>query len=217
MSQSRGLFLDLDGTLADSLGVMRAVYGRFLEGFSRPASDGEFASLNGPPLAEVVRRLAATHGLERPLDDLLAAYRRLIVEAYDSVAPMPGAMEVLEAARRHAWTVGVVTSNGRETVRGWLARAGLAPLVEIAVTGEDVVHGKPAPDPYRVALQRGRCEAGASIAVEDSPQGARAAVAAGLRTFGLGASTGAAGWPDGVLGIARLTQLLPHLEGDDRV
>lgn len=217
MSQSRGLFLDLDGTLADSLGVMRAVYGRFLGGFSRPASDAEFASLNGPPLPEVVRRLAATHGLDRPFDDLLAAYRRLIVEAYDAVAPMPGAEEVLEAARRHAWTVGVVTSNGSETVRDWLARVGLAPLVEIVVTGEDVVHGKPAPDPYRTALQRGRCDAAASIAVEDSPQGARAAVAAGLRTFGLGASAGAAGWPDGVLGITRLTQLLPHLEGDARV
>lgn len=210
MSQSRGLFLDLDGTLADSLGVMRGVYGRFLAERSRPASDTEFSSLNGPPLAEVVRRLAATHSLVEPLGDLLAAYRRLIVDAYDAVRPMPGAAEIVETARRHGWIVGVVTSNGRDIVGRWLAHAGLAAGVDVLVAGEDVVHGKPAPDPYRLAVKRGECRVSSSIAVEDSPQGAQAAVAAGLRTFGVAANGTL--WPDGVRIIAGLTQLVPYLE-----
>lgn len=217
MSQSRGLFLDLDGTLADSLNVMRAVYERFLKSYARRGGDAEFDSLNGPPLPEVVRRLAATHGLVEPFDDLLAVYRGLVVDAYDAVQPMPGAVEVVETARRQGWIVGVVTSNGRDAARRWLARTGLASGVDVLVTGEDVVRGKPAPDPYRTALQKGGCAAARSIAVEDSAQGARAAVAAGLRTFGLGIS-GANAWPDGVQAIAGLAQLLPIVEiiEDDR-
>jgi phosphoglycolate phosphatase-like HAD superfamily hydrolase len=38
----RGLFVDLDGTLADSLGLLRKVYFRFMEKFGRKGSDSEF-------------------------------------------------------------------------------------------------------------------------------------------------------------------------------
>lgn len=219
MSQSRGLFLDLDGTLADSLGVMRAVYGRFLDGFSRPASDAEFSALNGPPLPEVVRLLSVAHGLGQPLAGLLATYRRLIDDAYDGVEPMPGAAEVLEAARRHGWIVGVVTSNGRDVTRRWLARTGFAPGVDVVVTAEDVVHGKPAPDPYRFAVKAGGCRASSSMAAEDSPQGAQAAVAAGLRTFGIEANAANVRtvWPDGVQVIADLACLISYVEEDRHV
>src|SRR5688572_8005467 len=65
--QGRGkvpaLLLDFDGTLADSLGVMRSVYDQFLLSHDKEPSDAEFESLNGPPLFEVVRRLKCTHGL----------------------------------------------------------------------------------------------------------------------------------------------------------
>ena len=118
------------------------------------------------------------------------------------------------AARRHGWIVGVVTSSQRDIVRRWLERTGLAGAVDVLVAAEDVARGKPAPDPYRLALQRGACAAATSIAVEDSPQGTRAAIAAGLRTFGVGtpAPDGRAAWPEGVEVIAGLAQLVAVIE-----
>src|SRR5271166_2066937 len=53
----RGLFLDLDGTLADSLGVLRRVYFCFLREFNQEGSDAEFDRLNGPKLSEIVGAL----------------------------------------------------------------------------------------------------------------------------------------------------------------
>jgi len=207
-----GLFLDLDGTLADSLGVMRGVYQRFLEKHSRLASDAEFAALNGPPLSVVIKRLAAAHDLEGTPEGLVAEYGRLIDESYDAVSPSPGAEKLLEMARGNGWVVGVVTSNDGRRTRQWLDRTGLKNLVDVLVVGEDVTNGKPAPDPYLLALKRGRCLASHSIAVEDSAEGAEAAVAAGLRTFGYaGDPERPFTWPDGVdpiTGLAQITSLV---------
>ena len=178
----RGLFIDLDGTLADSLPVMRAVYGRFLDRFGKPATDAEFARLNGPPLAEIVADLARTHAIEGTQGSLLETYWSLIEDAYRGVRPTPGAVELLQAARTAGARVGVVTSSASGLTGRWLRRVGLDGLVDVVVGGNDVQRGKPDPEPYRCAMERAGCAAADSLAVEDSATGARSAVAAGMPT-----------------------------------
>jgi HAD superfamily hydrolase (TIGR01509 family) len=177
------LLVDLDGTLADSLGVMRLVYDQFLEGFGVAGSPDEFASLNGPPTAEVVRALQDTHGLPGSHDVLLTAYLDLVDEAYRGVVASPGADALLAAARRSGWRTGVVTSSTSALARSWLRTAGLSDLVDEVVGGEMVTRGKPDPEPYVRALRALSAGAAGSVAVEDSPAGVAAALCAGLRTF----------------------------------
>jgi HAD superfamily hydrolase (TIGR01509 family) len=203
---NRALLLDLDGTLADSLSLMRLVYGRFLEEHHAAPTDAEFARLNGPPLAQVVRLLAEMHQLQEDPAELLARYHRLIDEAYLEVSPAPGARTLLEHARASGYTVGVVTSNSARRTRAWLERAGLSRLIDVLVAEEDVLRGKPNPEPYLMAADRAGCPAAASVAVEDSPQGAAAARGAGMRTFVVGHQAGAQ-WPEGVERIASLDDL----------
>lgn len=179
----RGLFLDLDGTLADSLGVLRQVYFRFLEKFGTVGSDLEFGELNGPNLREIVSILRTRHGLAVPAEDLLVTYNHLIDEAYRNVSPLPGALDLLETAAKKRWTLVLVTSNFHSRAQAWLAGHGFSSLLQMLVSSEEVRRGKPFPDLYECALSRSGCVAADSIAVEDSPQGAQAAVSAGLRTF----------------------------------
>jgi HAD superfamily hydrolase (TIGR01509 family) len=179
----RGLFLDLDGTLADSLGVLRRVYFRFLKKFGRTGSDLEFRELNGPNLGEIVSILRTRHGLPAQTDDLLAIYNQLIDDAYRDVLPLPGALELLETAAKKGWTLVLVTSNLRARAQAWLAGHGFSTLLQMLISSEEVKRGKPFPDLYQHALSRSGCVVADSIAVEDSPQGAQAALSAGLRTF----------------------------------
>jgi HAD superfamily hydrolase (TIGR01509 family) len=53
------------------------------------------------------------------------------------------------------------------------------------VTGDDVAHGKPHPEPYLEAARRLGVDPADCIALEDSPTGVRSAVAAGCVTFGI--------------------------------
>jgi HAD superfamily hydrolase (TIGR01509 family) len=211
-TSGRALLLDLDGTLADSLAVMRLVYGRFLDSLGRAATDAEFARLNGPPLADVVRLLKQAHRLPQPVEELLTRYRDLIDRAYLEVRPAAGARALLEHARKLGYTVAVVTSNSAGRARDWLERVELGRLVDVLVAEEDVTRGKPAPDPYLLATARTGCTAAASIAVEDSPQGARAARDAGLRTFVLAPDpVSGPTWPAGAEPIPSLSDLAGHL------
>lgn len=185
-SGSRALLLDLDGTLAASLDVVRHAYEAFVRRSGVAPTAEEFDELNGPPLAEVVRHLKDTHGLAGDEHDLLVAYRALLDERYLDVLPSDGARALLERAREAGWHAGVVTSSSRTLTETWLSRVDLDGLVDLIVSADDVTSGKPDPEPYLLALERCRCAPDDAVAVEDSVQGAAAARAAGIRTFLLG-------------------------------
>lgn len=210
---SRGLLLDLDGVLCDSLPALRAAYLNFLAGHGAQGTDAEFDSLNGPPLAEVVRRLAQAHRLPGRPETLLALFKSKVGEAHAAAAPAHGARDVLAQARRLGWRIAVVTSAPGQSAKAWIRRSGLDPFVETLVHGEAVGRGKPDPEPYLTAAARLGCVPGACLAVEDSEQGAQAALASGAATFFLGPRIPAAiaGHPRLAGRLARFSDLAPLL------
>jgi HAD superfamily hydrolase (TIGR01509 family) len=183
VTEKHALLLDLDGTLADSLRVLRDVYDRFLALFGHVGDDAEFNALNGPPLAEVVRALKERRSLGPQLEDLLDTYRGLLEQAYAAVPPALGAEGLLRNARSAGWATVVVTSAPSTLARTWLRAAGIDDLVDAIVGGEMVARGKPHPDPYLAALHAVGASADRSLAIEDSRQGVAAAVAAGVPTL----------------------------------
>lgn len=207
---TRALLLDLDGTLARSVGVLVQVYRQFLEVRNRPATDAEFARLNGPSLREVVSILKENHQLDGAVDDLLAAYKTLVRDVYDSVEPNAGARELMEEARALDWKVCIVTSNTRDIAERWLKRVQLDQYVTDMVTGEAVTKSKPDPEIYSMALQRCAAAARDAIAVEDAPLGAASALGAGVETYVLSdTNIEPSSWPAAVHTIAVLQDVLP--------
>ena len=204
-----GLFLDLDGTLADSLSVMRGVYDRFLAEFERIGSTEEFDQLNGPGLLDVLAILKRNHNLELSSDKLLDIYKAYLRDAYAIVSPNKGARELIGVAVEEGWVVNVVSSNVSETVVAWLKKVELADSITVIATSDIVSRGKPAPDLYVKALRDSGCAVDISLAVEDTVTGVRSAIGAGLRTFALvNESSRKTIWPEGVETITRLDQLL---------
>ena len=207
MAQS-GLFLDLDGTLADSLSVMREVYDRFLADFGRTGSTDEFDRINGPSLLDVLAILKRNHGLVLSADKLLYTYKVYLRDAYAHVSPNKGARELIGVAIDEGWAVNVVSSNVSETVVAWLKKVELADSITVVATSDTVSRGKPAPDLYVKALRDSGCAADVSLAVEDTVTGVRSAVGAGLRTFALvRKDSRQIDWPEGVETITGLDQL----------
>jgi len=184
----RGLFLDLDGTLADSLPVLQGVYRSFLGHFGIQGNDAEFQKINGPPLRQVVSILREARALDEPLEVLYELYLSLLVDAHHAVRPAAGAEAVLALAKQRGWVVTVVTSSPSAQTKLWLERENLHRYVDGVVGGDDVPRGKPAPDPYRLALGRSGCRPEVSFAVEDSLQGGLSACGAGLPLWFLGAA-----------------------------
>jgi HAD superfamily hydrolase (TIGR01509 family) len=199
------MFLDLDGTLADSIRVMRSAYESFLNRYGVSPTRTEFDQLNGPPLHEVVRLLKVAHSLCQDECELQSEYIKILDELYGAVQPCPGAIDLLRKAKRNDCVVGVVTSNSATRTQRWLSQVHLSPYVDFVVSGEEVERGKPSPEPYLLACKRAHYPSEEAIAIEDSFLGVCSARGAGLTTFVVTGDTSS--WPQGTLTVASLTEL----------
>ena len=208
----RGIFFNLDNTLANSAGALRGAFDRFAALCGVAPSDEIFADIAGVSQPMAVALLKRRWSLHYSLDELQRRYAPLIDAAFLDIAPASGATTTLETAFRNGWSVGIVTAVTGARSRAWLARARLASFVDIVVGDDEIVLGKPEPEPYRIALARSGCARELSIAVEDSPNGAKSAIAAGIRCYAVADNAASAEWPEGVRLIERLDELVPELE-----
>ncbi len=98
----------------------------------------------------------------------------------------PGVRRMIDEIRAAGLKLAIASSSLRANVRALLVNA-LAPEAEswfdAIVTGDDVASKKPDPDIYRRVLERLDLSAARCIAIEDSENGCRAALAAGLPTI----------------------------------
>ncbi|MFC4454655.1 HAD-IA family hydrolase [Deinococcus sonorensis] len=92
----------------------------------------------------------------------------------------PGVMTVLQQARDSGLRLALATSSGLDWIEQWFTPHGLSELFEARVTRDDVRRVKPDPELYALACERLGLQPHECLAVEDSLNGATAAVAAGV-------------------------------------
>jgi HAD superfamily hydrolase (TIGR01509 family) len=96
------------------------------------------------------------------------------------VQARPGVHRLLDELEAAAIPVHVATTGTRAWVEPLLERV-FGPRFHTVVTGTEVTELKPSPAVYLEVLRRTGCPADRTVAVEDSANGVKAAVAAGLR------------------------------------
>jgi len=94
---------------------------------------------------------------------------------------LPGVVERAREARAAGLGTAIASSSPSHWVDGWLAHHGIASLFDAVCTSDLVDRVKPAPDLFLLAARRLRAEPSRCVAFEDSPNGIRAARAAGMR------------------------------------
>lgn len=99
-----------------------------------------------------------------------------------SQAVLPGVMDILEAARLRGLGLAVASSSPHAWVDGHLSRLGLFDRFGHILCAEDVPAGrtKPHPDLFLKALEALGARADEALVFEDSPNGVKAARAAGI-------------------------------------
>lgn len=180
------VIFDLDGTLADSELAHERSLRAAAETRGMTFTPEYFrARCVGLGEARCFHMLAEEHGLELSEDllaDLIAEKLVSFTEAAGAggVVAHAGAVELVEAARA-VMPVAVCSGSSRASVGPMLRAIGLEGRFEIIVTSCDVSRHKPDPEGYLLAARRLGVEPGACAAIEDSPTGVGAAVAAGMR------------------------------------
>jgi HAD superfamily hydrolase (TIGR01509 family) len=108
---------------------------------------------------------------------------RLEADAVIHASPiLPGVEGMIQAAQERGLKLAIASSSPHSWVDPHLARLGLAPRFDRVICGDDVASGrtKPNPDLFLLALDRLEVTNEAAIVFEDSPNGVKAAKAAGI-------------------------------------
>jgi HAD superfamily hydrolase (TIGR01509 family) len=209
MKMIKGLFLDLDGTLADSMPVLQKVFGEFLEAHGILPDPAQFHGLAGVRLPDIMAFLKKRYGLPQEPEHLVDDYLAAVSGRYaEEAKPAPGARRLLAAAQERGVAVAVVTSSPQKVALDFLLAHGLSAYVSRLVSADQVRQGKPHPEPFLTALSQSGLAAEQGLAVEDSAAGVESALSAGLMTYLISLHEPPASIP-GVAGcITRLDELV---------
>ncbi len=128
---------------------------------------------------------AALHRLVGPTLDLEAVRERQRQQSSARILQepvLPGVMDYLSEAKRLGLRLAIASSSERTWVEPHLARLGLKSCFEKIVCGDELPTGrtKPHPDVFLKALTELRLAPDEAVVLEDSPNGVKAAKAAGL-------------------------------------
>jgi mannitol-1-/sugar-/sorbitol-6-phosphatase len=172
-----GVLFDLDGVLIDSTPCVTRVWRQWaVEKGLDP--DHVVHVAHGRRSVETIALVAPE--LDAEAENLEVERRELADTA--GLTVFPGAPELLRSLPKGKWTI--VTSGTRPLATLRLQVAGL-PVPERMVTADDVIHGKPNPEPYLKGAEMLGLGPEACVVLEDAPSGLKAAKAAGCRSFGI--------------------------------
>jgi HAD superfamily hydrolase (TIGR01509 family) len=165
--------------------------------------------LMGMSTQEWAGYLSRDLGVGLPPDQVAALVIGRMADRYRERVPfLDGA---IDAVRRMAarWPLGVASSAPAVLIETVLESAGLRPAFSVVMSTEQVAHGKPAPDIYLAVTAALGCPPPDCAAVEDSSNGLRSAVAAGLRVIAIPQPD----YPPDPDALAGASLVLPSLAG----
>jgi HAD superfamily hydrolase (TIGR01509 family) len=173
---------DMDGLLLDS------------EPLAKQAFDTTCQQYGLGDLSELFMQFVGTHKdagnaiIKHALNDSIdvdvfnRAWRGLYSEwVQDKAVPVkPGVIEVLDFYQSQQIPMAVATSSQTDIANHKLKKAGIIDYFELIIGGDQVIKSKPQPDIFLKAAASLSCQPETCVAFEDSPNGVKSAVSAGM-------------------------------------
>jgi HAD superfamily hydrolase (TIGR01509 family) len=179
----RHIIFDCDGVLVDSESLAAVIQSEMFATFGVDVPPDVIRTrFVGHTAKELWLTLAAENGIQLPANFLEHRKRVLAEEFAKRLQPVDGVRETLPSFRQ---LMSVASNSEGGMLLHKLKVTGISGYFDDRVISIDhVPRPKPAPDLYLEALARGEIPASEAIVVEDTPVGATAARAAGLRIIG---------------------------------
>jgi HAD superfamily hydrolase (TIGR01509 family) len=180
------VIFDCDGVLVDSEPVSNRVVAQELTrlGWTMTSAEADTRFL-GMTFPDMVPLIETQLGRKLPHSWRADLLRELMDRMAEEVEAVPGAIEALSAVTAIGlpWRIASNSSHIEMAVK--FRRIGIADLaLGRTHSFEDVARGKPAPDLFLAAAAAEGIPPAASLVIEDSVTGARAAAAAGMACLG---------------------------------
>jgi mannitol-1-/sugar-/sorbitol-6-phosphatase len=171
------ILFDLDGVLVDSTGSVSRLW-RLWATEHQLDPEKVLSIAHGVRTIEVVRAAA-------PWLDAVKEVKKIEereASDRDGVSTMAGASALVRSIPADRWAI--VTSGTRMLASARLRSGNISPPA-VLVSADEVINGKPDPEPYLMGARLLRHRPEDCLVVEDAPAGIQAAKAAGMKVIGI--------------------------------
>ncbi len=182
MTRPAAVVFDCDGVLVDSEPHSVASWLVVLARLGHPATAADIercVGLGYRPTRDALTTIAPLPAPDELWPELIAA----LADSYRTgLHRYEDALATLGECERFGVPVAVASASPRQRLDLTLTASGLTGAFAVSVAGDEVANAKPAPDVYLRSAELLGIEPRHCTAVEDTPIGARAALAAGMAT-----------------------------------
>jgi len=182
----QAVIFDMDGVLVDSQPLHFQIDIQALAAAGCAANQPLVERYTGLSNPDRWPRYKRDLGLKPAVDELIRLHTNIAMAAFsqEPLTAIPGVRELLALLRAHHLPLALASSSSREMIALVLRRLDLTDFFSVAVSGEEVAAGKPAPDIFLRAAEKLGKTPGCCLAVEDSGNGVLAAQRAGMACLG---------------------------------
>ena len=190
--QLRAILFDMDGVLFDSMPYHAKAWSKVMSDAGFSFSEEDVYMNEGRTGADTINTASLAQFGKPATQELIDELCQTKCDIFATYPPTPriqGALELVKKVKASGLTPMIVTGSGTPTLLGRI-QSHFPDLFDEnhIVTSFNVKRGKPYPDPYLLALEKGGFAPNEAIVVENAPLGVTAGVAAGL--FTIAANTG---------------------------
>src|SRR5436309_6159391 len=183
MSEPAAVVFDLDGVMIESEQVWDTAREQLVHERGGMWHDSATRDMMGMSSKEWSSYMHDRLGVPMTPAEINDDVVRRVAAAYEERLPLlPHAVETVQELGER-WRLGVASSSNRPIIELVLDRMGVRDRFAAVVSSEEVASGKPAPDVYLAVARALDLEPEDCVAIEDSTNGIKSALAAGMRTI----------------------------------
>ena len=177
----QAILFDLDGLMVDSEPHSLASWEAVLAERGVTLDQLTIESILGLRIDATARTLIDKYHLSDTESELADAKTEYQIAHLDgNVRPMPGLIELLDEIDRRGMPKAIASSGIQRYVDAVLRVNSLLDRFSVIISGDQVAHGKPAPDVFLAAARALNIKPSNCLVLEDAPAGVQAAKAAGM-------------------------------------
>ncbi len=182
----KAVIFDMDGVITNTMPYHYQVWKGIFHSEGIPVSKYEVYSREGQKglhsVLEIFTKYGKTISLKRAKD--LLAKKEILFKRIVRTRFIPGSRSLIKKCQNQGFLLALVTGTSRHELDEILPK-GLRNLFHVIISGCDVKHGKPHPEPYQKALKALRIRPQEAIVIENAPFGITSARKAGISCIAL--------------------------------
>lgn len=187
MTRPAAVLFDCDGVIVDSEGPTFDLLIADLATRGLPLTRHELETDYVGGTIETVANRARAAGAQLPEGWVAEIYARMYAILAHGTPLIPGVLAVLGRLDAAGIPYAVGSNGPPEKMQISLGQHGLIPRFRAVLSGQALGRPKPAPDVYLAAARACGAAPATCVVIEDSPSGAKAALAAGIPCLGYAA------------------------------